>query len=366
MPPASLTAAQIRREINARAEAYARAHHLLYDLSSGPQPSVIFGRDALGFHGNFHPESYNRILAHPDWARRLSKPHTASRRSVARKDWRWMELDSATSSDALLMNVFCHPDVFDDTSLNAPIAALLGTDRASQPRFGANPGVPLATPLKPRSKRAAPLEAFDRTEIDLVLSGPTTTLFVEAKLTESDFQTASPALLSRYRDLATVFDPDRLRVPHSSRSDGWGVRVSGNQNTPTTPVPHSPRKPGSPSSLLAGVRSDEWGVSIPHNPENPEPIDPDIPDDFLVSPTPTRERIAGYQLIRNILAAHAADAGFCLLLDARRRDLIDIWYAVLSAVRSPSFATRLRVLTWQDLTPALPPDLRHFLAAKYG
>ena len=350
MPAQSLTASQLRREINTRAEAYAREHHLLHDLSPGPQPSVIFGVDACGFHGNFHPAAYARIFANPEWSRRLSKPHTASRRSVARKDWRWMELDSATSSDALLMNIFCHPDVFDGTTLNAAIAALLGVDRIAQPRFGACPGVPLATRLKPRSKRAAPLDAFDRTEIDLVLSGPTTTLFVEAKLTESDFQLATPALVARYRDLETVFDPDRL--PRRLRS--------------TARVPHSSREPGFPASLLAGVRSNEWAVSIPINPENPEPIDPDIPDDFLESSAPTHERIAGYQLIRNILAAHAADAGFCLLLDARRCDLLDIWYAVLSAVRSPSFATRLRVLTWQDLAPALPPDLRHFLAAKYG
>lgn len=245
-----------------------------------------------------------------------------------------MELDSATSSDALLMNVFCHPKVFNGAELSRPIAVLLGVDRAAQPRFGACPGVPLARRLKPRSKKAAPLDAFDRTEIDLVLAGVTTTLFVEAKLTESDFQTAALAVLTRYRDLETVFDVDRLprtkaRVPHSSRSG-------------------------------------EWDVRIPINPFNPEPTDPDIPDGFLESSTATRERISGYQLIRNVLAAHAAGAGFCVLLDARRRDLIDAWYAVLSAVRSLSFATRLRVLTWQDLAAALPIDLQQFLATRYG
>ena len=329
----TLTAGQLRREINAHAEAYARAHHLLHDLSPGPSPSVVFGVDNHGFHGNFHPASYNRILANPDWSRRLAKPHTASRRSRARNDWRWMELDTATSSDALLMNIFCHPDVF-DTTLTTPIAALLGVDRTAQPRFGANPGVPLATSLKPRRKKAAPLEAFDRTEIDLVLSGPTTTLFVEAKLTESDFQTASPKLLARYRDLEFIFDVDRLP----------------RRLTPSALVP-----PLSPSH----------GWEATASPEH-ELIDPDIPDSFLEPARPPEPRPAGYQLIRNVLAAHAADAAFCLLLDARRRDLIDTWYAVLSAVRSLSFATRLRVLTWQDLTAALPRDLQHFLQEKYG
>jgi len=242
-----------------------------------------------------------------------------------------MELDSATSSDALLMNVFCHPDVADDSGLNAPIAALLGVDRNVQPRFGANPGVPLATALKPRSKRAGPLAAFDRTEVDLVLAGPTTTLFVEAKLTESDFQTASLALLTRYRDLDAVFDVDRL---------------------PRT-------NPAAPYSSTSGA----WAPSLP---PGVEPVEADIPAEFFGATKIAPAQIAGYQLIRNVLAAHAADAGFCLLLDARRRDLIDAWYAVLSAVRSVSFATRLRVLTWQDLLPALPGDLQRFLAEKYG
>jgi hypothetical protein len=104
----------------------------------------------------------------------------------------------------------------------------------------------------------------------------------------------------------------------------------------------------------------------PNTPTDLDSIDPDIPDSFLDAPHKPDPRIAGYQLIRNILAAHAADAGFCVLLDARRRDLLDTWYAVVSAVRSPAFSTRLRILAWQDLTPALPPDLRHFLATKYG
>src|SRR5205823_6146574 len=84
----SLTAGQLRRELNLRAEAWARAHRLLHELSPGPSPSVVFGVSDHGDHGNFHPASYARIVAHPDWARRLAKPHTASRRSVARKDWR--------------------------------------------------------------------------------------------------------------------------------------------------------------------------------------------------------------------------------------------------------------------------------------
>ena len=79
-----------------------------------------------------------------------------------------------------------------------------------------------------------------------------------------------------------------------------------------------------------------------------------------------RTLIQGYQLIRNVLAAYASDAGFCVLCDARRPDLIEIWYSVLSAVHSYTFATRLKLLTWQELSTTLPQDLQQFLEAKYG
>ena len=72
----------------------------------------------------------------------------------------WRELDACTSSDALLMNVFCYPGVFKDG------------------RFRAR--VPLAN------------GKFDRTEVEMRLGE----LLIEAKLTESDFQRAPKALLA--------------------------------------------------------------------------------------------------------------------------------------------------------------------------
>jgi hypothetical protein len=328
----SWSASLLRRDLSARAHHLAQTQKLLHDIHPGPnsenEPIVIFGRDEQGRHGNFHPASDTSICANPAWLRRLAKPHTASRRSRARKDWQWMELDSASSSDALLMNIFCHPGVFNGHTLAPAVANLLNIDPATQPCFGINPGVPLKSIRKRRTSRksqtnskqnlesqtgknpGAPgldsetwvLEAptapsptttdqtlTDRTEIDLQLGN----LFLEAKLTESNFQTAAPRLIERYRDLETIFDLTRL-----------------------------PRKP-------TGA-------------------------------------IQGYQLIRNVLAAYASDAGFCVLSDARRRDLIEIWYSVLSAVHSHTFATRLKLLTWQELSTTLPQDLQQFLEAKYG
>jgi hypothetical protein len=274
----SWSAAALRRDLSARAHHLARTHHLLHDISPGSTPAIIFGRDEQGRHGNFHPRSYTRICANPAWLRRLTKVHTASRRSRARKDWRWMELDSANSSDALLMNIFCHPNVFDGSTLTPAVANLVNVDPVTQPCFGINPGVPLLSGL------------LDRTEIDLHLGD----LFVEAKLTETSFQSAPLRLIERYRDLDTVFDLSRL------------------------------------------PRRQDTGA------------------------------IQGYQLIRNVLAAFATDSAFCILCDARRRDLIETWYCVLSAVHYPSFAWRLKLLTWQELAAALPTELQQFIAIKYG
>jgi hypothetical protein len=73
-----------------------------------------------------------------------------------------------------------------------------------------------------------------------------------------------------------------------------------------------------------------------------------------------------YQLIRNVLAAYAGRSSFCVLLDVRRPDLIEAWYAVMKCVKVIDLRTACKVLTWQELTQVLPASLQAFLAAKYG
>jgi len=73
-----------------------------------------------------------------------------------------------------------------------------------------------------------------------------------------------------------------------------------------------------------------------------------------------------YQLIRNVLAAHYSDCSFCVMLDARRPDLREAWFAVMSCVRMVDLRLRCKVLTWQELAEALPGKLQHFLQEKYG
>jgi hypothetical protein len=80
----------------------------------------------------------------------------------------------------------------------------------------------------------------------------------------------------------------------------------------------------------------------------------------------TKRKYVSYQLIRNVLAAHALDLDFCTLLDARRPDLLEDWYGVVRCIRFASLRARCKVLTWQELTSSLPVALRRFLSVKYG
>jgi len=80
----------------------------------------------------------------------------------------------------------------------------------------------------------------------------------------------------------------------------------------------------------------------------------------------TARDFLSYQLIRNVLAAHASGGSFCVLTDARRQDLIEAWYAVMKCVRPVDLRIRCKVLTWQELAKDLPLRLREFLGEKYG
>ncbi len=77
-------------------------------------------------------------------------------------------------------------------------------------------------------------------------------------------------------------------------------------------------------------------------------------------------KYVSYQLIRNVLAAHALDLDFCTLLDARRPDLLEDWYSIARCIRSATLRARCKVLTWQELSLCLPRALQEFLSAKYG
>lgn len=184
-----LTATQLRQEISVRN--LARAQALAHEVSWGPSASVVFA-ETDGSHGNFLPASWARIGSNPAWRKRLNKSYTASRFVPRASDRRRFELDCATSSDALLMNIFCYPRALS----RSPMCALLGIESGLTPEFGFRARVPLI------NGRA------DRTEIDMKLGS----LLIEAKLTESDFQRAPLRRLLRYRDWTDVFDAEQLPI----------------------------------------------------------------------------------------------------------------------------------------------------------
>ncbi len=168
----------------------ARAARFAAEMSYGQVPSIVYAENEDGEHGNFLFASYRRILQQPDWKARLAKVYTGSRFIPRKADRTRRELECATSSDALLMNIFCYPGVL----RRAAICSLLGIEPGLRPAFGVRPGIPLKNGSQ------------DRSEMDLKLGR----LFIEAKLTEGDFQTARCDLVHRYRDLESVFDVARL------------------------------------------------------------------------------------------------------------------------------------------------------------
>jgi hypothetical protein len=184
-------AGRLREELSLRALSWASSNCLPHECTIGNLPAVIFRETADASHGNFHPASYKCICRKPEWSRRLRKSHTSARRSLPSHDSQRSELDTAASSDALLMNIFCHPQAFAAGSF---LRLLLGTQEPERLQFGCKPRIPLIA------------NHVERTEIDLRIGD----LLIEAKLTEAEFQRAPRTRVERYRDFECAFDPDLL------------------------------------------------------------------------------------------------------------------------------------------------------------
>ncbi len=305
---ASLFASQLRAELGARNRLYARDR--MHVESYGDPPVIVYAPDDLT-HGNFFDPAYEAMVARPEWFRRFSKIHAQSR-SLPKADRKWRELDSSMSSDALLMNIFCAPGV----AQSAAVQRMIGVDEEDIPAFGWKARVPLAN------------GRFDRTEVDMRWGS----FLVEAKLTESDFQTCKPALAESYRDLDAVFDCELLpRTP---------IAIGRRKESVEVPEEYSQEE------LI--VPAEEWE---PH---------------LWSVPPETISGYRSYQLIRSVLAAYAQNASFCVMHDARRPDLREAWFEVMAAVKSADLRVRLKVLTWQELAAVLPADLQDFLDRKYG
>jgi hypothetical protein len=200
-------------------------------------------------------------------------------------------------------------------------------DGENPPTFGWKARVPL------RSGR------FDRTEVDMRWG----TLLVEAKLTEGDFQTRAAAVMEAYRDFDAVFDRELL--PR--------VELVTKRRREATEFPEDYSQEFEEAGLVA--RTDLLASARPSAATAKAGI-----------ATDGESAYAGYQLIRNVLAAYAHGCSFCVIHDERRPDLREAWFEVMAAVKSAEMRVRLKVLTWQELAALLPKGLQEFLDLKYG
>jgi hypothetical protein len=269
----------LRAELRERALAWAAQNGVPYYASLGQTPTVLFERAPGGaYHGNFHPDAWNAILANEAWRGRLEKRHSQPQALPPEKASEARELDSSNSSDALLMNCFCPPDA------TQRIFFVLGyADCGEAPEFGFKPGVQLLP------------EGADTTEIDMRV-GPH---FFEAKLTEKDFTTCSRADALRYANFDQTFDVDALP---------WLEDKVSREN----------------------------------------------------------DTLSGYQLVRNVLAAEQHGGTLTILIDQRRPDLLQAWWAVHAAIRCAGLRRRCGFRTWQEIAAASSPSVAGWLRRKYG
>lgn len=318
-------ASQLRHELGLRNRRYApgRAHVESY----GSPPVIVYAPES-GRHGNFFDAAYAALVAQPEWMRRFDKVHAQARQSLPKAERRWRELDSSTSSDALLMNVFCTPGVAE----SAAVRNALGIEGEAMPVFGWKARVPLTN------------GRFDRTEVDMRLGS----LLVEAKLTEGDFQTRDARIVEAYRGFDDVFDREllpRVELALARRKEPAEFPEAYSQEfesviDTTLPAAIMDELHAQSASALAAEDFNAKRASVPG--------------------------YRSYQLIRNVLAAYANDSSFCVLLDERRPDLREEWFLVMRAVKSAEMRVRLKVLTWQELAAYLPDELQVFLDLKYG
>ncbi len=165
----------LKLEIRDAALNYAHKRKLAVDES---YTSALIFRN---LSDNFHPESFKNIVKNPASQARTQKPHP----NVADV----LEMQSSNSSDALLMNVFCHTGIGRWKGISNLIGETLDSFIFGFPgQIHFNGG------------------QLDSTEIDMAMKES----FCEAKLTETDFTKKSADVVERYDDLKVVFHAEDL------------------------------------------------------------------------------------------------------------------------------------------------------------
>jgi len=167
---------QIKQRLKANAKEIVRENPKLKNYEEY-ETAVIW--DSLQM--NFHEKSFECIRKNEDWLKRTQKTHSKVKYAS--------EMQSSNSSDALLMNIFCYPKIFDWKSVRDLLEITPPTDIV----FGWNPD-------------CFENEKGGKTEIDLKINN----IIFEAKLTEDNFQSKDKVTVSNYADFVNVFHTDLL------------------------------------------------------------------------------------------------------------------------------------------------------------
>lgn len=172
---------ELKDSINKSTLDYIKERGIISSRYVKRKSALVFKTSSDGtVNPNFNENSLRHISKNQDWKNRLTKRHTHFKDDT-------LEMASSNSSDALLMNIFCHPKF---TTWKGP-HSILGFAN-EQPKFGCDPGI---------EKHSSP------TEIDMILGD----VIYEAKLTETDFTTKNLQTVQRvYPDIENLFDLEYL------------------------------------------------------------------------------------------------------------------------------------------------------------
>lgn len=165
----------LKQELRRHSLIFAKKRDLRIDESYSS--AIIFSDIA----DNFHPDSYRNICNHADWKARTLKPHP----NVPGVN----EMQSSNSSDALLMNIFCHPSIGEWKGVKKVLGSELDTFAF---------GVPGEIQLYKDEQ--------DTTEIDLRLADS----LCEAKFTETNFTKKRSSIVENYAGLKEAFHIEAL------------------------------------------------------------------------------------------------------------------------------------------------------------
>ena len=148
--------------------------------------SVIFNDISY----SFQKDSWNVISGNPDYLARTKKTHP----NTQTKEPAVLEMQSSNSSDALAMNIFCHPSF----KKWKGVTNLFEVDKISTIEFGFEAKV-----LKTYNTKIEE----DKTEVDLLINK---NIISECKLTEEDFCVQLKSIVEQYSEFKNVFHTNKL------------------------------------------------------------------------------------------------------------------------------------------------------------